>query len=185
MKLFVLKLKFSSGGGGEGRRREESPFRLEQVDKQVSDTRLGSQEQPCLQLIKHHHCAITHPVRNDGVTAGLAERGAPFKGPGDRSRVGLPVLFRDPRGERRVREGGQLPSTPPHWGLKNLKAQLPGSQGEAPVPSNAPRAPQPRRRAPGPGRRACEVPRPTSQGSGSASARLLRPLLEKQSPGFN
>lgn len=164
MKLFVLKLKFSSGGGGEGRRREESPFRLEQVDKQVSDTRLGSQEQPCLQLIKHHHCAITHPVRNDGVTAGLAERGAPFKGPGDRSRVGLPVLFRDPRGERRVREGGHLPSTPPHWGLKNLKAQLPGSQGEAPVPSNAPRAPQPRRRAPGPGRRACEVPRPTSQG---------------------
>lgn len=43
MKLFVLKLKFSSGGGGEGRRGEESPFHLEQVDKQVSDTRLGSQ----------------------------------------------------------------------------------------------------------------------------------------------
>lgn len=35
MKLFVLKLKFSSGGGGEGRRREESPFRLEPVDEQV------------------------------------------------------------------------------------------------------------------------------------------------------
>ena len=90
MKLFVLKLKFSSGGGGEGRRGEESPFRLEQVDKQVSDTRLGSQEQPCLQLIKHHHCAITPPVRNDCATASLAERRAPFKGPGDRPWVGLP-----------------------------------------------------------------------------------------------
>lgn len=43
MKLFVLKLKFSAGGGVEGRRREESPFCLEQMDKQVSDTGLGSQ----------------------------------------------------------------------------------------------------------------------------------------------
>ena len=45
------------------------------------ETRLGSQEQPCLQLVKHHHCAITHPLRN--------ERGAPFKGTGDRPWVGL------------------------------------------------------------------------------------------------
>ena len=35
MKLFVLKLKFSSEGGVEGRR-EESPSSPEQVDTQVS-----------------------------------------------------------------------------------------------------------------------------------------------------
>ena len=77
---------------------------------------------------------------------------------------GYSMPFKDPQGERRVSEGGQLPSIPPHWGLNNLKAQLPGSQGEAPAPSNAPRAPQPRRRASGPGPRACEVARPTRQG---------------------
>lgn len=96
------------------------------MDKQVSDTRLGSQEQPCLQLIASH------------IAPSLTRSWRPNSRPGREGRALKALrLFagatRAVQGIHEAREGqeGRPPPHPPHWGLKKLKAQLPGSQGEA------------------------------------------------------